>query len=261
MVSTSFLVMPIVYHVVRALSTQLNKNLEKMFSLLYNGVSTKEVDPVTLGDVIAKYRAEHSLSMDKFAERSGISKTYISMLEHNRTHRGKEPTPSIEVYRSVAQGMGIDVDELIRTVEGKIRLPQPIIVPDGFEAIPDLSTIPLVGQIACGEPILAEENIEETVSAPAKWHADFALTCKGDSMAPTIQDGDLVAIRIQPEVETGEIAAVRIGNEATLKRVYLHPDYIELRPENPAFESIIRRRDAMNDVRIEGKAVGICRGL
>ena len=131
----------------------------------------------------------------------------------------------------------------------------------GFEPIPDLSTIPLVGQIACGEPILAEENVEDMVKAPARWHADFALLCKGDSMAPTIQDGDLVAIRIQPEVETGEIAAVRIGSEATLKRVYLHADYIELRPENPAFSSIIRRRGEMNDVRIEGKAVGFCRNL
>lgn len=80
-------------------------------------------------------------------------------------------------------------------------------------------------------------------------------------MAPAIQDGDLVAIRIQPEVENGEIAAVRIEDEATLKRVYLHDDYIELRPENPAYSSIIRRRDEMNDVHIEGKAVGLCRGI
>lgn len=71
-----------------------------------------------------------------------------------------------------------------------------------------------------------------------------------------IHDGDVVYIRIQPEVENGEIAAVRIGEEATLKRVYLHQNFIELRPENPAFESIIRRRDEMNDVHIEGKAMG-----
>lgn len=71
-----------------------------------------------------------------------------------------------------------------------------------------------------------------------------------------IHDGDAVYIRIQPEVENGEIAAVRIGDEATLKRVYLHSDYIELRPENSAYKSIIRRREEMNDVYIEGKAVG-----
>lgn len=135
------------------------------------------------------------------------------------------------------------------------------IIPIGFQPLPEMSSVPLVGQIACGDPILAEENIEESVSLPSVWHANFALICKGDSMAPTVLDGDLVAIRIQPEVENGEIAAVRIGNEATLKRVYLHADYIELRPENPAFESIIRRRGEMNDIQIEGKAVGFCRGL
>ena len=96
-----------------------------------------------------------------------------------------------------------------------------------------------VGRIACGTPITAEENVEQMVCVPSRWHSTFTLTCKGDSMEPRIHDGDLVAIRSQPEVEQGEIAAVRIGDEATLKHVYLHENFIELRPENPAFESII----------------------
>lgn len=133
--------------------------------------------------------------------------------------------------------------------------------PPGFQPIPPMTEVPLVGRIACGDPILAEENVEDMVSVPAAWRATFTLICHGDSMSPRIQDGDLVAIRMQPEVENGEIAAVRIENEATLKRVYLHDDYIELRPENPAFASIIHRRDEMNNVHIEGKAVGICRGI
>lgn len=134
-------------------------------------------------------------------------------------------------------------------------------IPEGFQPMPQMDNVPLVGEIACGTPILAEQNVEDTVSIPSEWHASFTLKCKGDSMAPTIQDGDLVAIRIQPEVENGEIAAVRIENEATLKRVYLHDDYIELRPDNMSHPSIIRRKDEMNDVHIEGKAVGLCRGL
>ena len=80
-------------------------------------------------------------------------------------------------------------------------------------------------------------------------------------MEPRIHDGDLVAIRIQEIVETGEIAAVRIGEEATLKHVYLHDNFIELRPENPAFESIILTKEEMNTVVIEGKAVGLCRDI
>lgn len=133
------------------------------------------------------------------------------------------------------------------------------IIPPGFDPLPPMDYVPRVGAIACGTPILAEENIENYDSVPSDWRADFTLVCKGDSMEPKIQDGDVVAIHRQPEVETGEVAAVRIGTEATLKRVYYHEDYIELRPENTSYASIIRRREEMNDVTIEGRAVGFCR--
>ena len=135
------------------------------------------------------------------------------------------------------------------------------LIPAGFSPLPDMDTLPRVGRIACGEPILAEQNIADYDSVPSSWRATFTLICVGDSMAPRIQDGDLVAIRQQKAVENGEIAAVRIGDEATLKRVYFHDDYIELRPENPTYSSIIRRREEMNDVSIEGRAVGFCRSL
>ena len=121
--------------------------------------------------------------------------------------------------------------------------------------------MPRVGRIACGEPITAEENIEAYDETPQNWHADFTLLCVGDSMSPKIEDGDLVAIRKQSEVINGQIAAVRIGDEATLKQVFLHDDYIELRPINPAYASFIRRRDEMNEIRIEGKAVGLLRSI
>lgn len=134
-------------------------------------------------------------------------------------------------------------------------------VPSGFDPLPDMEEIPLVGRIACGEPITAEENLEGYVSAPAMWHATFALLCRGDSMEPTICDGDLVAIKKDVQIENGQIVAVRIGDEATLKRVYIHKDYIELRPENPAYTSIILRKEEISEVAIEGRAVGLCRGL
>ena len=133
--------------------------------------------------------------------------------------------------------------------------------PDGFIPMPDMASVPLVGRIACGEPITAEQNVEGVVSVPSQWRSDFALLCKGDSMEPSIKDGDLVAIHIQPMVENGEVAAVRIDSEATLKHVYLYPNYIELRPENPAYQSIIKIGEEMNEVKIEGKAVGLCRGM
>lgn len=134
-------------------------------------------------------------------------------------------------------------------------------VPPGFEPLPEMATVPLVGRIACGQPITAEENLEGYVSIPAEWHATFTLLCEGDSMEPRIKDGDLVAIRSQPQVENGEIAAVRIDCEATLKHVYLYPDKIVLQPENPNYAPIVKIGEEMNDITIEGKAVGLCRGL
>lgn len=89
--------------------------------------------------------------------------------------------------------------------------------------------------MACGMPILAEQNIEGEVAVPEAWHADFILTCRGDSMAPQIMDGDLVAVRSQPEVENGEIAVVRIGDEATLKKVSFDGTTMVLQPLNPAY--------------------------
>lgn len=150
--------------------------------------------------------------------------------------------------------MGYDVP---MEAERSQPAPAPRPIPKGFEPMPKMKKIPLVGSIACGTPILAQQNIDGHVDAPEDIRCDFALRCKGDSMIGAgIHDGDAVYIHIQPEVENGEIAAVRIGEEATLKRVYLHTDYIELRPENSVYESIIRRREEMNDVHIEGKAVG-----
>ncbi len=134
-------------------------------------------------------------------------------------------------------------------------------IPTGFSPMPETELVPRIGRIACGDPITAEENVEDQDEVLKSWHADFTLVCCGDSMVPKIEDGDVVAIRSQPTVENGEIAAVRIGDEATLKRVFLHPDYIELRPLNPEYDSIIRRREEMSDIRIEGLAVGLCRNL
>lgn len=197
---------------------------------------------------IKQRRIELGMTVEELANKMGYKdKSSISKIEN-----GKADIPTSKVVAfakaletTTAYLLGADVDD------------SPI--PPGFDPLPPMDRVPRVGAIACGTPILAEENIENYDSVPIDWRADFTLICKGDSMEPRIQDGDVVAIHRQPEVETGEIAAVRIGTEATLKRVYYHEDYIELRPENPSYASIIRRREEMNDVTIEGRAVGFCR--
>ena len=130
-------------------------------------------------------------------------------------------------------------------------------IPPGFEPLPEMQKVPIIGQIACGEPITAEQNIEGYVDAPMDVHADFVLICKGDSMIDAgIQNGDAVFIRIQETVENGEIAAVRIDDEATLKRVYWDGDTLVLMPANNAYAPKSFRGEEINDVHIEGKAIG-----
>ena len=133
--------------------------------------------------------------------------------------------------------------------------PRPI--PKGFEPMPKMKKIPLVGSIACGTPILAQQNIEKIVDVPENIRCDFSLTCHGDSMEGAgIHDRDVVYIRIHPEVENGEIAAVRIGEEATLKRVYYQNGTLTLMPANAAYAPMVYTGPELNDVQIEGKAVG-----
>jgi repressor LexA len=127
----------------------------------------------------------------------------------------------------------------------------------GVEPLPDLKSVPHLGSIACGLPILAEQNIDGAKELPDHIDADFVLTCKGDSMIDAcIRDGDQVFIRAQPDVEDGEIAAVLIGEEATLKRVYkIGKDRLELRAENRAYPPLRFSGEELGDIRILGKAV------
>ena len=126
----------------------------------------------------------------------------------------------------------------------------------GINEMPTTYRIPILGSIACGAPILAQQHIDGYTGVPDTLHADFALICKGDSMmGARIYDGDLVYIRQQETVENGEIAAVLIDGEATLKRIRLGPDSIALMPENPMYRPLILWGEEMNQVRILGKAV------
>lgn len=117
---------------------------------------------------------------------------------------------------------------------------------------------PLLGDIACGEPIFADEKHELYVEAGTNIHADFCLRAKGDSMVGArIYDGDIVFIRKQPLVEDGEIAAVIIDDEATLKRVYYDQEagVLQLFAENPQYKTMRFSGEELNQIRIIGKAV------
>lgn len=129
--------------------------------------------------------------------------------------------------------------------------------PHNITPLPEMKKIPLVGQIACGLPILAEENIEDYIDLPTHIHADYALTCKGESMINAgIQDGDVVYIRKQAEVENGQIAAVRVDCEdATLKRFNYDGSAVQLIAENPKFPPQVFAGENINRIKVIGLAV------
>lgn len=208
----------------------------------------------SFSDRLKHLRTDKGWSQQRLAEELDLSKSSINMYE-----RG-EREPSFETLESIADIFNVDMNYLYGKSDIKNAL-QSSEIPPGFHPLPQLDFVPLVGRIACGEPITAEENLEGTVGVPSEWRATFTLRCEGDSMAPSIQDGDLVAIHKQPDVEQGQIAAVRIEGEATLKRVYKYPDRLILQPENSAYAPIMLIGEEMNTVSIEGRAVGLCRGL
>ena len=196
---------------------------------------------------ILQRRLELGLSQEELAQRMGYrSKSSITKLE-----KGVNDIPQSKVEEFAAA--------LETTPAWLMGLENTAFVPPGFEPLPEMVRVPLVGSIACGSPITAEQNIECYIGVPA---ADFALTCHGSSMAPTICDGDIVCIRCQPEVEQGEIAAVRIGDEATLKHFHRQGDTVMLLADNAAVcPPMIYAGPQLNEIQIEGRAVGFCRGL
>ena len=211
---------------------------------------------MTLGDAIRAYREEHGMSMDTFADRSGISKSYISLLEKNQHPKtGKPIIPTLKTYLCAARAMNIDFDELIRMINDNVDISPEI---PSYSNISPVSkqVFPLFDGIAAGQPRLMPDEIETYIESTTSIRADFVLKVHGDSMiGARIYDGDLVFIRQQPEVENGEIAAVAIGDEATLKRVYRYGDMIMLKPENPSYKEKVFSGEELTEVRILGKAV------
>ena len=122
----------------------------------------------------------------------------------------------------------------------------------------DKVKLPLLGTIACGEPIYADEDRESYIMVGTDMKADFCLKCQGDSMINArIYDGDIVFVRKQDIVNNGEIAVVIIDDEATLKRFYYYKEQnlVSLKPENPKYEDIVLSGDRLNEVKVLGKAI------
>lgn len=121
-----------------------------------------------------------------------------------------------------------------------------------------MKSFPMLGYVACGEPIFADKNYEAFIMADADIDADYCLTCKGDSMINArIHDGDIVFIKTCSMVDNGDIALVVIDNDVTLKRVYYYPEQQTLRlvSENPVYAPFVYSDAELEQIHILGKAV------
>ena len=197
---------------------------------------------MTFGAKLRSARRDAGLTQKELATKIGAKHNSVSNWENDQNKPGPD---TIELLCAI---LGVSPNYFFNGPN--------IDSPSNILPLPRTRKIPLLGDIACGEPIFAEENYNGEVDTPDNIHADFALRCKGDSMiGARIQDGDLVFIRKQEDVDNGEIAAVLVEDEATLKRVYKYPDKVVLSPENPKYPPLVYAGYDLEKVRILGKAV------
>lgn len=208
---------------------------------------------MTVGERIKQRRIELGLSVDELAE--ALQKNRATIYRYESNDIEKLPTTVLEPLAKVlrvtpAYLMGWDDTQKddVDTLMSRYDNIRPV----------KLKRFPLLGEIACGEPIFADEDKESYIMTDMDIRADFCLRAKGDSMiGARIYDGDIVFIREMPMVDNGEIAAVIINDEATLKRVYYFPEKgkLILSAENPTFEPLVYVGEELNEIRILGKAV------
>lgn len=197
---------------------------------------------MTFGDRLRSARKAKQLTQKELAAKINAKHNSISNWENNQN------MPDPDTIQNLCWALDVEPNYFFPSASA--------FTPLNIIPLPEMRKVPLLGSIACGAPILAEEHIEEYVDIPKHIPADFALTCKGDSMINArIFDGDIVYIRHQETVENGQIAAVLIENEATLKRVRLFEDHISLEPENPQYRPLVLWGDEMNTVQILGRAI------
>lgn len=190
---------------------------------------------------------QKGMTQTELSDKSGIKYSTLS------GYFNESSTPNVGMVQKLADTLGVmksDIDPRYTSMDASNIMPT-----DG-----KIKRVPILGQIACGDPITAEENINEyrdTLADRLPSGNVFYLKAKGDSMSPTIPNGSYVLIREQPTVEDGEIAAVLVNGdtEATLKRVRRQNNLVMLMPDNHEYEPIVLSDDYTG--RIIGKAMKV----
>ncbi len=199
-----------------------------------------------LSNKLKELRKSKKMTLEELAEKVGTSRQTI-----HRYETGKITNIPPEKVEAMAEALETTPAALMGWGGGLY---------EQFDNIRPITKkkLPILGEIACGEPIYASEEHESYASSDVATDADFCLVAKGDSMTGArIFDGDIVFIRSQNTVDNGEIAAVIINDEATLKRVYYYPEEekLILSPANPKYAPIVYLGEELGNIKIIGKAV------
>lgn len=206
--------------------------------------------------VLKSLRNSRNLTQEELAQKLNIGRSRISMYESGQRE------PDFETTELIADFFNVDVDYLLGRTSKTTMLPESMAHGElpRFPNVFPIKTrkIPLLGEIACGQPIFCTEDRESYVEAGTDVKADFCLKARGDSMVGArILDGDLVFIQRDAELENGQIFAVAIDDEATLKRVYYDAksQVLQLMAENSRYAPLIYTGETLDHVHILGKAV------
>ena len=221
-----------------------------------------------LSQKLAQLKAQRGLTTQDLSLKSGVPRGTI-----NKLLNGETRNPTIGTLSALAEALGCPVSWL---ADGDGAAPRPAARPGDIPGVRRLGDaprgpdnllplarkrVPVLGAIAAGEPIYAEQTLEAADCDPSLG-CDFALRVKGDSMVGArIHDGDIVFIRRQDDVEDGRIAAVIIEDEATLKRVYHVKNGLQLLSENPKYPPMLFTLADYGAIRILGQAVGFASRL
>lgn len=214
---------------------------------------------MNIGELINKKRTELGLTLEEVGNAVGVSKStvkkwedgFISNMRRDKISKLAKVLEMNPVSLITGKEMSANEDEIDVSKYSNIKPVKKI-------------KLPMLGKIACGEPIFADEEHETYVEVDESYGADFCLTAQGDSMINAgIENGDTVLIREAPIVDNGEIAAVIIDDEATLKRVYYYKgeNKLVLQAENPRYSPFVYLNEELETIRIIGKAVAVIKRL
>lgn len=205
---------------------------------------------MTFIDRLNNLMKERKLNKNQLASQTGIPVSTV----YGWYKKGYEGI-TLPTITKLADFFGCTIEFLVNGTDNNAYAS----IPSSVKPISEIRScrVPLIGSVAAGQPILAEEDYETYVDAPSK--ADYALRVEGDSMEPGFLDGDIIYIKQQDDVNDGQIAVVLMDDTAALKHVYHIPNGLTLTSDNPKYSPMVMTYDKYDVIRILGIVVGYTR--